>query len=222
MAAAAGHGHTAHLRKAHALTPPRPVARPARPCPARLQVDIAADPAEQSDEVVRFITGPRGRISRLEWLDDNRVLLSASEDGFVRRWDVEVRAAGGLPRYAHGQCSIVLRYHGCIAAVLAVPWAQRTTLELSGRRLRMGRPCPLLAAAADTAVLPVAWSCRRASACWRSRFTRSTSWTCRQAESYLCYCFLFSSHTLTSEKLGEGTSWTCRQEQPQPSLCLLS
>jgi len=57
-------------------------------------VNIAADPAEQSAEVVRSMTGPRGRIARVEWLDENRVLLSASEDGFVRRWDVEVR--GGL------------------------------------------------------------------------------------------------------------------------------
>ncbi|GAB4817248.1 hypothetical protein N2152v2_004294 [Parachlorella kessleri] len=52
-------------------------------------VNIAADPAEQSAEVVRSMTGPRGRIARVEWLDENRVLLSASEDGFVRRWDVE-------------------------------------------------------------------------------------------------------------------------------------
>lgn len=41
-------------------------------------------------QIVREITGPRGRIARVEWLDDNRVLLSASEDGFLRRWDVEV------------------------------------------------------------------------------------------------------------------------------------
>lgn len=54
-------------------------------------VDIAADPADQSGEVVRSITGPRGRIARVEWTDCNRTLISASEDGFVRRWDVEVR-----------------------------------------------------------------------------------------------------------------------------------
>ncbi len=26
-----------------------------------------------------------------EWTDQNRTLITASEDGFVRRWDVEVR-----------------------------------------------------------------------------------------------------------------------------------
>jgi translation initiation factor 3 subunit I len=51
--------------------------------------NIAADPADQSDEEVVRLTGPRGRITRVHWVDDNRVLLSASEDGFVRRWDVE-------------------------------------------------------------------------------------------------------------------------------------
>lgn len=52
-------------------------------------VNIAADPAEQSGQEVLTLTGPRGRISRVEWTDLNRTLLSASEDGFVRRWDVE-------------------------------------------------------------------------------------------------------------------------------------
>lgn len=52
-------------------------------------VNIAEDKSEQTDEVVQSFTGPRGRIARVEWLDDNRVLLSASEDGFLRRWDVE-------------------------------------------------------------------------------------------------------------------------------------
>lgn len=50
---------------------------------------IAADPAEQSAEPVATLTGPRGRISRVEWTDANRTLLTASEDGCLRRWDVE-------------------------------------------------------------------------------------------------------------------------------------
>jgi translation initiation factor 3 subunit I len=58
-------------------------------------VNIADDPREQSDEVVRSMTGPRGRISRLEWIDCNRTLISSSEDGFLRKWDVEVRFMGG-------------------------------------------------------------------------------------------------------------------------------
>lgn len=30
------------------------------------------------------LTGPRGRITRLHWVDNNRHLLSSSEDGMVR------------------------------------------------------------------------------------------------------------------------------------------
>lgn len=52
-------------------------------------VNIAEDPADQSDEVLRTLTGPRGRITRVHWTDANATLLSASEDGVVRRWDVE-------------------------------------------------------------------------------------------------------------------------------------
>lgn len=52
-------------------------------------VNIAEDLADQSDEVVRTITGPRGRITRVEWTDLNKTLLTSSEDGFVRRWDAE-------------------------------------------------------------------------------------------------------------------------------------
>ena len=52
-------------------------------------VNIAEDLEDQSDEVIRSITGPRGRITRVHWTDLNRHLLSASEDGYVRRWDVE-------------------------------------------------------------------------------------------------------------------------------------
>ncbi|KAG7670746.1 hypothetical protein Ndes2526B_g01501 [Nannochloris sp. 'desiccata'] len=52
-------------------------------------VNIAENIEDQSDEVIRSITGPRGRITRLHWTDLNRSLLSASEDGYVRRWDVE-------------------------------------------------------------------------------------------------------------------------------------
>jgi len=52
-------------------------------------VNIADDLADQTDEVIRSITGPRGRITRVHWTDLNRTLISASEDGCVRRWDVE-------------------------------------------------------------------------------------------------------------------------------------
>ena len=56
-------------------------------------VNIADDIADQKDKVVRKLSGPKGRITRLVWTDLNRVVISASEDGFVRRWDVEVRAS---------------------------------------------------------------------------------------------------------------------------------
>lgn len=52
-------------------------------------VNMAANSGDQSDEVVQTLTGPRGRIARIEWTDLNRTLISASEDGVVRRWDVE-------------------------------------------------------------------------------------------------------------------------------------
>lgn len=54
-------------------------------------VNIADNIADQKDKVVRKLSGPKGRITRLVWTDLNRVVISASEDGFVRRWDVEVR-----------------------------------------------------------------------------------------------------------------------------------
>ncbi|KAI3426446.1 hypothetical protein D9Q98_008813 [Chlorella vulgaris] len=50
---------------------------------------IAEDPREQSGEEILQLTGPVGRITRVHWVDGNRTLLSSSEDGIVRRWDVE-------------------------------------------------------------------------------------------------------------------------------------
>lgn len=51
--------------------------------------NIAENIEEQTDEQIRTMTGPRGRITRLHWTDCNRTLISSSEDGCVRRWDVE-------------------------------------------------------------------------------------------------------------------------------------
>lgn len=67
-------------------------------------VNIAEDKSEQTDEVVQSFTGPRGRIARVEWLDNNRVLLSASEDGFLRRWDVEVGCCRGPTVHIASTC----------------------------------------------------------------------------------------------------------------------
>eukprot|EP00889_Picochlorum_renovo_P006612 jgi/Picre1/33642/NNA_001122.t1 len=52
-------------------------------------VKIADDSSEQSGEVLASMTGPRGRITRILWTDLNKTLISTSEDGCVRRWDVE-------------------------------------------------------------------------------------------------------------------------------------
>jgi translation initiation factor 3 subunit I len=52
-------------------------------------VNIAEDPADQSGDILRSFTGPRGRIARVQWTDLNKTLITASEDGFIRRWDVE-------------------------------------------------------------------------------------------------------------------------------------
>ena len=51
--------------------------------------NIAPEGEQQSADEVLNLTGPRGRITRLIWDDANRYLLSSSEDGLVRRWDVE-------------------------------------------------------------------------------------------------------------------------------------
>ena len=54
-------------------------------------VNIADDLADQKADVIKSLTGPKGRITRVGWTDLNRTLVTAGEDGFVRRWDVEVR-----------------------------------------------------------------------------------------------------------------------------------
>ncbi len=46
--------------------------------------------SSQKDDIIRTLEGPKGRIQRLLWTDLNRTLISVSEDGYVRRWDVEV------------------------------------------------------------------------------------------------------------------------------------
>ena len=56
-------------------------------------VTIAEDAAEQNTTILQSLKGPTGRIQRVEWTDLNRTLISAGEDGIVRRWDVEVRGA---------------------------------------------------------------------------------------------------------------------------------
>ena len=58
--------------------------------PAINIVRIAQDPADQSSEIVQQLTGFSKRITRVAFTDLNAVLISAGEDGYVRRWDLEV------------------------------------------------------------------------------------------------------------------------------------
>lgn len=53
-------------------------------------VNIADNLPEQKGDVIKSLSGPKGRITRIAWTDLNRTLVTAGEDGFVRRWDVEV------------------------------------------------------------------------------------------------------------------------------------
>lgn len=55
-------------------------------------VNIAAERSEQSADVIQTFTGYSGRVNRVHFVDLNKTLISAGEDGFVRRWDVEVRS----------------------------------------------------------------------------------------------------------------------------------
>lgn len=52
-------------------------------------VTVADDAAEQDTTILQALKGPTGRIQRVEFTDLNRTLISAGEDGVVRRWDVE-------------------------------------------------------------------------------------------------------------------------------------
>lgn len=58
--------------------------------PAINLVRIAQDPADQSSEVIQQLTGFSKRITRVAFTDLNAVLITAGEDGYVRRWDLEV------------------------------------------------------------------------------------------------------------------------------------
>lgn len=56
---------------------------PLSPTPPTNSSPPAPCPQTGPDEVIT-LTGPRGRITRLHWVDGNRHLLSSSEDGMVR------------------------------------------------------------------------------------------------------------------------------------------
>lgn len=51
-------------------------------------VEITDDPLDQSDDILLTVQVPT-RINRVKWTDCNTKLLTASQDGFLRKWDVE-------------------------------------------------------------------------------------------------------------------------------------
>lgn len=61
--------------------------------PAKLDLAcrIEEDITDQDATPVRKLESDKsGRISRVQFTDLNKTLLTASEDGYLRRWDVEV------------------------------------------------------------------------------------------------------------------------------------
>lgn len=58
-------------------------------CSVRV-LKIAPDGEEQTEDVVQTLSGiSASRISRVLWSDGDRTLITASDDGELRRWDVE-------------------------------------------------------------------------------------------------------------------------------------
>ena len=53
-------------------------------------MNIAADVEDQTDKAVQTLEGFKGGVNRVAFTDLNKTLLSAGDDGTVRRWDVEV------------------------------------------------------------------------------------------------------------------------------------
>ena len=82
--------------------------------PAINIVRMAQDSSEQSSEVVQQLTGFSKRITRVAWTDLNKVLVTAGEDGYIRRWDVEVMTQSSQMRFMHAA-------HG--------KWARATCLQ---------------------------------------------------------------------------------------------
>lgn len=52
-------------------------------------VKLEEDITEQSSKSILSIEAPKGRITRVFWSEENRVLVTAHDGGYVRKWDSE-------------------------------------------------------------------------------------------------------------------------------------
>ncbi len=67
-------------------------------------IRIEEDAKDQESTVLNTLSGHNSRVPRVAWSDLNRTLISASEDGIVRQWDVEVT-------WHCRPCDVALPYH---------------------------------------------------------------------------------------------------------------
>jgi len=58
--------------------------------PALHVVDIEEDMSDQTEMAKGTVQIPC-RVNRIKWSECNTVLIAAHEDGYVRKWDTEVR-----------------------------------------------------------------------------------------------------------------------------------
>lgn len=66
--------------------------------------------------MLQSLKGPTGQVRHVAWTDLNRTLISAGQDGIVRRWDVEVHTPppSRSPMLYHRSLTHVLIRHGKI------------------------------------------------------------------------------------------------------------
>lgn len=100
--------------------------------PAINLVRMAQDPADQTSEVVQQLTGFSKRITRVAFTDANAVLVTAGEDGYVRRWDLEV-----ITRSYH-----VAQYPPMLSSGSLLPTLVYSMQALKGRLCRHAVPLP--------------------------------------------------------------------------------
>ena len=53
-------------------------------------IEIEDDLEEQTTDLKGSVSFD-ARINRIKWFDQNTILIAAHEDGFIRKWDAEVK-----------------------------------------------------------------------------------------------------------------------------------